>query len=345
MQYDLHRFDRKAARAAKRNPKEDLMLRLLWIAVLACTASFHPFALAQTFPDRPVKIIAVFPPGGGSDVLVRLLAPKLQELWGQPVVVENRAGAQGAVGTNFALKSKPDGYTILAIVTGPIALSPHMQTGIGYDVLKDLVPVVRATQQPVVMVGNPNVPVKSLKDVEELARAKPGKLTFGSSSAQPQLVGEYFKVSRKVDLLHVRYNGVSPALVDVLSGTTDLLIGGPAAVSEHIKAGKLRGIVVFGRERVDSMPDVPSALEAGYPELSDLVEWYGYGVPAGTPQPIVDKLSADFLKVLNDPEIKEAVRGRGLRVSPASADEFSRQLRTDYERWGNLIKATGVRGD
>lgn len=313
------------------------MLAMLLAVFLAAPA------WSQAYPDKPVKLLTAFPPGGGSDLLSRIVAKKLQEIWGQPVIVENRGGAQGSVGTAYALKSKPDGYTILVAAMGAIAINPHMSENVGYDVLKDIEAVSRGTVQPMILVANPNVPVKTLKDVETLAKSKPGVLTYATTGTQPQVMGEYFKLTSGIDLLHVRYNGAGPGVVAVLAGTTDLMISSPGAVVQHIKAGKLRAIAVLDKQRLDSIPDVPSALEAGYPQLSDLAEWYGFAVPVGTPEAIVTKINADFVTALNDPEVQKAIKGLGMNPSPSSREEYAKQIKVDFEKWGKLVKATGVK--
>lgn len=318
------------------------MFRILLTLALACAATL---ASAATFPDKPVRLIVPFPPGGGSDTLARIMAKKMQDIWGQPLIVDNRGGAQGSVGTAMGAKAPPDGYTIVLIVHGAMAINPHTYDNVGYDVLKDFAPIVRGTEQSYVLVANPNVPVKTLKDVEELAKAKPGKLTFATSGAGPQLVGELFKLTTKTNLLHVPYKGAGPASVAVLAGETDFLISNPTSVVQHVKAGKLRGIAVLGKERNEQIPDVPSALEAGYPALSDIPEWYGFAAPAGTPEPIIAKLNADFVTALNDPEVQKQIRALGTTPSPSTPEEFAKQIKYDYERWGRVVKAAGVKAE
>jgi tripartite-type tricarboxylate transporter receptor subunit TctC len=321
------------------------MFRFLTTLALACVACVAPLAGAATFPDKPVRLIVPFPPGGGSDTLARILSKKLQEIWGQPLVIDNRGGAQGSVGTAMGAKAPPDGYTIVLVVHGALAINPFIYDNVGYDVLKDFAPIVRGTEQSYVMVANPNVPVKTMKDVETLARANPGKLTFATSGAGPQLVGELFKLNTKTNLLHVPYKGAGPASVAVLAGETDLMISNPTSAVQHVKAGKLRGIAVLGKERNPQIPDVPSALEAGYPDMSDVPEWYGFAAPAGTPEPIIAKLNADFVQALNDPEVQKSIRALGTTPSPSTPEEFAKQIKFDYERWGKVVKAAGVKAE
>jgi tripartite-type tricarboxylate transporter receptor subunit TctC len=321
------------------------MIRILMTLVLACVAMATPPAGAATFPDKPVRLIVPFPPGGGSDTLARILAKKLQDIWGQPLVIDNRGGAQGSVGTAMGAKAPPDGYTIVLIVHGAMAINPHTYDNVGYDVLRDFAPIVRGTQQSYVLVANPNLPVKTLKDVADLARASPGKLTFATSGAGPQLVGELFKLTTKTNLLHVPYKGAGPATMAVLAAETDFLISNPTSVVQHVKSGKLRGIAVLGKDRIDSIPDVPNAVESGFPDLSDIPEWYGFAAPAGTPEPIIAKLNADFVAALNDPEVQKSIRALGTTPSPSTPEEFAKQIKYDYERWGKVVKAAGVKAE
>lgn len=321
------------------------MLRFLITAVLGCVMAIAPLATLAAFPEKPVRLIVPFPPGGGSDTLARIMSKKLGEMWGQPLIIENRGGAQGNVGTALGAKAPPDGYTITLVVHGAMVLSPHMYDNIGYDSNKDFAPITRGTQQEYILVSHPNVKVMTLKDVVDAARAQPGKLTFGTSGTGPALVGELLKLNHKINLLHVPYRGAGPASVAVLAGETDLLIASPTSVVQLIKSGRLRGIAILGKNKNELLPDIPTAVEAGFPDMSDIPEWYGFVVPAGTPAPIVAKLNADFVAALNDPEVQKAIRALGTTPSPSTPGEFADQIRIDYDRWGKVIKAAGVKAE
>jgi tripartite-type tricarboxylate transporter receptor subunit TctC len=320
------------------------VLSALPIALTALTAP-AAWAQATQFPDKPVRLVVPFPPGGGSDALARILSKKMPEIWSQPLVVDNRGGTQGSLGTASGIKAPADGYTITLIVHGAMAINPFIYQSVGYDVTKDFAPVIRATEQSYILVANPKVPVNNLKELEALAKRQPGKLTFATSGAGPQLVGELFKLTTKTHLLHVPYKGAGPAVLAVLAGETDFMISNPTAVVPHLKAGKLKGIAVLGKARNDAIPDVPHALEAGYPALSDIPEWYGFAVPAGTPAAIVNKLNADFARALNSPDVQAAIRGLGTTPSPSTPDEFARQIAFDYERWGRVVREAGVKAE
>ncbi len=311
--------------------------------VFFCFAMHIGLGYAAMFPDRPIRIIVPAPPGGGGDTLVRLLSKRLAELLGQPIVVENRAGAQLSLGTAAGARSAPDGYTVTLVVQSALAINPHMYKDTGYDVLKDFAPVSRATEQSYVLVSTPAVPAKTLKELTTLAKSEPGKLTFATSGAGPQLVGELYKQVTGTDLLHVPYKGAGPAVTALLAGDVDLMISNPTAVVPHIKAGKLRAIAMLGKERSEALPDVPSALEQGFLELSDIPEWYGFAVPTGTPEAIINTLNQAFVTTLNDPEVQRAIKASGSTASPSTPPEFARQIRFDYERWGKVVKATGMK--
>ena len=301
------------------------------------------FAKAQIFPEKPIHMIVPFPPGGGSDALARILVKKLQDISGQPYIIENKGGAQGSVGTSIGSKANPDGYTITLIVQGTMAINPFIYGNVGYDVLKDFAPIIRATEQSYILVANPKLPVNSLKDIEDMAKKSPGKLTFATSGAGPQLVGELFKLTSKIDLLHVPYKGAGPAVLALLGGETDLMISNPTSVVQQIKSGRLKGIAVLGKERNEAIPDVQNAVEAGFKALSEIPEWYGFAAPTGTPTVIINKLNADFLKALMHPEVQKSIKDLGTNPSPSTPGEFSKQIAFDYDRWGKVVKAAGVK--
>ncbi len=325
-----------------------MRLRSFAAALLACAlAGTVPASTraADAFPDKPVRLVVPFPPGGGTDALARILAPALTKIWGQQVVIENRAGAQGNIGTLLAVKSPPDGYTLIFAHQGVMTINAHTYAKIGFDPIKDVVPVTRSTEQPFVLVVNPAVPARTLAELTALAKSRPGKLTFASSASGPQMAGELYKMASGADMLHVAYKGAGPAVVDLLAGHIDIMFANPTSVAPHVKSGKLRGLVVFGRSRVDAMPDVPTAAEAGYPQLGDNPEWYGIAVPVGTPDPIVRKLNADIVSALKSDEVVTAVRALGLATSPSTPEEFAKQIRADYEVWGRVVKASGAKAE
>jgi tripartite-type tricarboxylate transporter receptor subunit TctC len=297
------------------------------------------------FPDKPVRFIVPFPPGGGTDALARILAAKLGELWGQQVVVDNRAGAQGNIGTAAGAKAAPDGYTITFAHQGALVINPHLYKDTGYDTLKDFAAVARTTEMAFIAVAHPSVPAKDLKELAQYARQNPGKLTFASTSAGPHIVGELFKLTTQTDLVHVPYKGAGPAINDLLGGQVSLMFSNPTSTVPHVKSGKLRALGIMDSKRSPALPDVPTALESGFTELSNVVEWYGIVVPAATPRDVVQKLSTAVLQVMNSNDVKERVNQIGQLPSPAGPEEFDRYIRADYERWGRVVKASGAKID
>ena len=321
-----------------------LVLNLGVVSLLLSTVTgAQAFAQPAFKPTGPVKIVVMFPPGGGTDAVARIVGERLTELWQQQVIIENKAGAQGNIGTAYASKAAPDGQTLMIAHQGVMTVNPHLYKDMGFDVRKDIVPVGRLTQQPFVLVAHPSVPANTLKEVEALAKSKPGKLSYGSSAAGPQLAVELFKFTTGADLLHVAYKGAGPAVIDVLGGNIDLLVANPSSVAQHVQTGKLRAIVLFGAQGVGVLPGAPTAIDAGYPALGDMPEWYGLAVPASTPVALIGQLNKDVNAVLSDASVQKRISALGLNASPSTPAEFSEQINRDYVRWGNLIQQAGIR--
>jgi tripartite-type tricarboxylate transporter receptor subunit TctC len=319
------------------------MTRLLAAFLFALAV---PAFAQERFPDKPVRFIVPFPPGGGTDSLARILGAKLSEAWNQQVIIENRGGAQGNIGTAAGAKAAPDGYTITLAHQGALVINPHLYSAnVGYDSLKDFAPVARATEMAFILVVHPSVPAKSMKELAELARSQPGKLAFASTSSGPQMAGELFRLTTKTQMLHVPYKGGGPATADLLAGHVGIMFANPTAAVPHIKAGKLRALGVMDSKRNPAIPDVPSALEAGYPELSNVIEWYGVIVPAATPRERVALLSSAVLQALQSPEGSARIQALGQTLAPQGADDFGRFMRAEYERWGQVVKASGAKAD
>jgi tripartite-type tricarboxylate transporter receptor subunit TctC len=314
------------------------------IAVLILALVLPVFGMAQErFPEKPVRFIVPFPPGGGTDALARILGAKLGEMWGQQVIVDNRAGAQGNIGTAAGAKAPPDGYTITFAHQGALVINPHLYRDTGYDPLKDFAPVARATEMAFIAVAHPSVPASNLRELAQYAKQNPGKLTFASTSAGPHLVGELFKLATGTNLVHVPYKGAGPAINDLLGGQVNLMFSNPTSTVPHVKSGKLRALGVMDSKRNSALPDVPTALEAGLSELSSVIEWYGIVVPAATPRETVQRLSAAVLRAMAAPDVVERVQQLGQTPSPAGAEEFARYMRADFERWSRVVKASGAK--
>ena len=297
------------------------------------------------FPEKPVRFIVPFPPGGGTDALARILAAKLAETWGQQVIIENRAGAQGNIGTAAGAKAVPDGYTMTFAHQGALVINPHLYKEPGYDTLKDFAAVARTTEMAFVAVAHPSVPASNLRELAQYARQNPGKLTFASTSAGPHIVGELFKQATGTDLVHVPYKGAGPAINDLLGGQVMLMFSNPTSTVPHVKSGKLRALGVMDTKRNPALPDVPTAAEAGLQELSNVIEWYGVAVPAATPRATIERLSASVLRAMAAPDVVQRIQQIGQVPSPAGAEEFARVIREDYARWQRVVKASGAKAE
>jgi tripartite-type tricarboxylate transporter receptor subunit TctC len=318
-----------------------------FFAGLVLALALPAAALAQErFPEKPVRFIVPFPPGGGTDSLARILGAKLAEMWGQQVIIENRGGAQGNIGTAAGARAAADGYTLTLAHQGALVINPHLYgANTGYDALKDFAPVARATEMAFVLVVHPSVPANSMKELADLARKNPGKLAFASTSSGPQMAGELFRLTTQTQMLHVPYKGGGPATADLLAGHVAIMFANPTAAVPHVKAGKLRALGVMDSKRNPAIPDVPTALESGYPELSNVIEWYGVIVPAATPRERVSQLSAAVLQALRSADASARIQALGQTVSPTGAEEFGSFIRAEYERWGQVVKASGAKVD
>lgn len=314
------------------------------LAALVAVGCIFGSAHAQQFPTKPIRFIVPFTPGGGTDTFARIVSPRLGESLGQQVVVDNRPGAQGSIGTALGAKAPPDGHTITLGFIGTLTINPHLYRDVGYDPIKDFTAVGQGTAQPYVLVVHPSLPAKTIKDLVGLANRRPGALTFGSSSSAAQLVGELFKLITATDILHVPYKGAGPAMMDLLGGNIGIMFSVPAAPVGHVKSGKLRAIAVTGTKRVPAFPNVPTVGEAGYPDL-EVTGWYGIVVPAGTPKDAVARLNAELLRALGQADVKERLTAAGLDPAPSSDEEFAALIRNEYTRWGKVIKAAGLKVD
>ena len=300
---------------------------------------------AESYPQRPIRWIVPAPPGGGTDAVSRIMAPRLTELWKQPIVIDNRGGAQGSIASALAAKSAPDGYTILFGFSGPLAVNPHIFSEVGYDVARDFAGLTRYTQQPMVMTAHPAVAAGSFKELAALAKSQPGKLTFASSASLQHLGGELFKLAAGVNMTHVPYKGAGPAVIDVLAGNVSTMISNPTAVVPHIRSGKLKTLGILGGQRIEVLKDVPTAVEQGYKEFANVIEWYGMVAPAATPRPIINQLNAGLIKVLMMSEVQERIRALGMTPSPSTPEEFDKQIRADHALWGGVVKRAGVKAE
>jgi tripartite-type tricarboxylate transporter receptor subunit TctC len=297
----------------------------------------------QTYPSRPIHLIVPFPPGGSTDILARALALKLAEGFAQAVIIDNRPGAGGSIGSEAAAKAAPDGYTLLMAQLGPLAVSPAIYKNLPYDPVKSFAPVSRMAIVPSVLVVNPQVPVASAAELIAYARANPGKLTYGSagSGSTSHLTTEYFKLETGTDILHVPYKGVGPMLTDLISGQLSMGINGAPAVMAHVNSGRLRALAVTGAKRLPSLPQIPTLDEAGVKGF-DASGWYGIVAPAGTPPEIVLRLNAEIRRIMQTPELRARLDTEGAIPAAGSPGAFGSFIASEIARWGAVLKRAGI---
>jgi tripartite-type tricarboxylate transporter receptor subunit TctC len=301
---------------------------------------------AQEFPSRPVHLINAYTPGGPTDLVARAVAQKLQEKWGQPVLVESRPGAAGAIGIQFVAASPPDGHTLIIMPIGNAAIIPFMNPQIGYDVDREFVPVTIMANIDNILVVGPTVPASNVSELLALARSSPGKLTY-SSPGQGSLahVGvELLKVIGHVDMLHVPYKGVAPALNDVLGGQITMILGQASSVLPHVKAGKVKALGIASLKRSTSAPEIPTIAEQGMPGF-EVVAWYALMAPAGTPRDVVAKIAAETGRALRAADVRERFAALGVDPMGNTPEEFAAVLKKDRARWGELVKTQKLRFD
>jgi tripartite-type tricarboxylate transporter receptor subunit TctC len=303
-------------------------------------------ALAQTYPARPVKLIIPFPPGGNTDIVGRLVAQKLSESLGQQVYIENRGGAGGTIGAEAAAKSPPDGYTLFFTTTGTLASAPSLQPDLRYDPVKAFAPISTLANAPVVVLVAAALPVNSLQELVQMAKARPGQLKFGSAGTGHfvHLAGEMFKTAAGVDLLHVPYKGVNAALTDMLGGRIELMFDAPAQYEPHLQSGKVRALAVAHPKRLARLPNVPTTVEAGLPGY-ELASWFGLAAPAGTPPEAISRVNVEVLKALSSQEVIETLNKLGLEAAGSSPQQYAGMIVEDLARWRQAVKAAGIKLD
>ena len=314
------------------------------VAVMTLCASSQQ-ALADSYPSRRITFVVPYAAGGATDVSARLLANKLQEAWKQNVVVENKSGGGGVVGNDYVAKAQPDGYTVLVAIT-QIIQAPSLVAKLPYDVFKDLAPVTQIGLSTIVLTVPDAQPIKSVKELVDLAKADPGKLPYGSfgNATTSHLYGELLKKNANIDMTHVPYRGSSPLLNDMLGNTVNAAFVDLTTASAQINAGKIRALAVGGEKRRTQMPDVPTLGELGYPGF-EIEGWIGIFVPAATPKDIVTKLSAELARIIASPEGVAGLEALSLVPVGGSAETFEKVLRRDYDKWADVVKATGVKGE
>jgi tripartite-type tricarboxylate transporter receptor subunit TctC len=313
-------------------------------AVLAMLGSSQ-LVSAQSFPSKPLRIVVGFPAGGPIDIVARMIAPKLSEALGQQVVVDNRGGANGIIGTDHVAKSAADGYTMILTSTG-VAINPNLYPKMPYDTLRDLAPVTLVTSTPELFVIHPSVPAKSMQDMIALAKARPGQINIAStgSGGLPHLALELLKTTARVNLIHVPYKGAAPAVTDALGGQVSGLFADLPVLQPYIMGGRLRALAVASPKRSPLMSDVPTMTEQGLPAV-EAVNWYGILVAARTPPEVIAKLREGIVKSLNDADLHEKLVGRGADPIPDTSEQFAAFLKDELAKWGRIARESGAKID
>ncbi|MDB5924181.1 MAG: Tripartite tricarboxylate transporter family receptor [Betaproteobacteria bacterium] len=316
------------------------------VFLLSIAAGFSAaFADAQEpYPARAVRLIVPFPPGGSTDIVGRVIAQKLTEAWGQQVIVDNRGGAGGQIGAELAARSPADGYTLVVGHIGTFGVNPSLYPKLRYDAIKDFTPISLVARVPNLLAVHPSLPVKTVKQLVDLAKARPGTLNYGSAGggSNPFLCVEYFKMLTKTDIVHVPYKGSGPMVIDLIAGQISLTITGVPPLLPHVQGKRLRGIAVASEARLSLLPDLPTVIESGVPGY-EVVQWYGVLAPAGTPRDIVTRVNADIAKFLARPDTASKMSGEGAIPSGSTPEEFGALIRSEIERWGKVVKATGAK--
>ncbi len=327
-------------RSRIRLPQPLLAAAALGLAISAITST----TLAQSYPSRPIRLIVAYPPGGGSDTLARIVSPKLAELVGQQIVIDNRPGAAGNIATEIAARAQPDGHTLLWGFSTPLVVNPSLYKNLPFDTDRDFAPVLLLGSAQFLLVVHRSVQANSVQELIALLKSKPGQLPYGSAGtgSPNHLAAELFKGRAGVDMIHVPYKGGGPAALAVLSNEVKILFGSFASSLPHVKTGSLRALAVTGLKRSPEAPDVPTMQELGFPGF-DVRAWYGVLAPTGTPKAIVTRLNRELLKILAMPEVQEALKREGLEPSGTTPEEFAAYIKAEKALWAKVIKDAGIK--
>lgn len=321
------------------------MKRFGWLAMVGLMLT-APGVFAQTYPSKSVRLIVPQAPGGATDVFARLIGQKLSARWGQPLVVENRAGAAGVLGTDLVAKASPDGYTLLVTYAGSQAINQTLYAKIPFDSVKDFQPIATLAVTPFFLVAGPKLQAADLKAMIALARAKPGAISYASSGngSINHLLAEMLKTEAGIDIVHVPYKGVAAAIGDVIGGQVETAFTSVPSVIQHMRAGKLRALAVSSATRNSTAPDVPTIAELGFPGF-DVNPWWGVLAPAATPRTIVDKINADVAEILRTDESQVFFKAQGAETFITTPDAFLKLLEEDVRKWARVVKTSGARID
>ena len=328
-------------------------LRRHWLKALLATSVGASLALGAgsvaaqaAYPNKPIRLVVPFATGGVTDTSGRLIAEHLSKRLGQQVIVDNKPGASGNIGTQMVASAEPDGYTLLLGFDGTMVINPHVFPKVGFDTLKDFAPVGKIGDAILILVSHPGVPAKNLKDVIALSKSQSGGLSYGTSGTggTPHIAGELLKQRTGANLTHIPYKGGGQAMTDLLGGTIPLVYTAVAGAVSHVKAGKLHAVAVSSAQRAPSLPDVPTFIESGVTDF-DINSWVGLLAPAKTPRAVVDKLNTELNAVLNDPVVRERLNTLGISASPGGPERFGRDMARDLSRYAEVVKAANIKAE
>lgn len=322
------------------------MLKILLTAGIALFHLAQPALADTSYPNKPIRLVVPFSPGGSTDVVARLLAEQLKTELGQPIIVDNKPGAGGNIGGDAVAKSAPDGYTLLMAAAGPTVINPSLYSKMPYDPLKDLAPVTMIVREHNLMAINPAIPAKTVKEFIAYAKSRPGQLNFGSpgNGSPAQLAGELLNQTAGINLQHVPYKGSGPAVVDLVAGHISMMIDNMPALLPHVQSGKLRALAVASEKRASAAPDVPTMIESGLQGYV-VTAWKGLMVPAGTPPDIVNKLNKAMVKILAKPDMRQRMIDMGAEPVGDTPEQFAASIKKEAAWWAALVKSTGTKLD
>jgi tripartite-type tricarboxylate transporter receptor subunit TctC len=301
-------------------------------------------AMAQPYPSRPIRIIIPFGPGGPSDLLARTVGQRLTEAWGQQVIIDNRPGANGVVGSELAARSAPDGYTLVMATNGTHGINASLFPKLPYDTVRDFAPITRIGLAPYLLVAHPSLPVRSVKELIQLAQARPGELTWSSGGSPSQLAAELFKKTARINAVVVPYKGNAPAVSAVISGEVSLVFGGIAQSAPQVKAGRLRALGVASLQRSAAMADVPAIAESGLPGF-EAGAWYGLLAPGATPRAVIERLNTEVVRILRVPEIQQRLRSEAFDLAADTPEQFAAVIHAEIAKWAPIVRDAGIRPD
>ena len=313
---------------------------VLVVAVLLTSANA---SLAQSYPDKPIRIVVTFPAGGPTDAVARPISQSLSSTWGQPVIIDNRGGAGGIVGTEIVAHSAPDGYNLLIGTAGGMSINPSLHAKLSYDPFKDFAPISMLVINPQILVMHPALAASNVRELVALAKSKPGQLNFASSGTgtATHLGLELFKAATGINVVHVPYKGGAPALTDLIAGQVQLLFISIPSVMPQVKAGRLKALAVSSARRSLSAPEVPTVAESGYPGF-EYVNWNALFAPAATPRAIISKLNTEVVKIMRDPDLAQKLVSQGAEPAPGTPEQLAQYMRVDFDRWRKVIRAAGI---